>query len=104
MWCYGEHSGEHIGNKKTPKKNPRKREEEGTQEDDPFLGPRLKTIGFNLPTIGLTKYFQLWTQVPTKIHFIMGSNWLKKFLKDVRTQEGVLSGKLRCHAMQKSSM
>jgi hypothetical protein len=63
----------HWEQKIPKKKNPKKREEEGTQlEDDPFLGPRLKTIGFNLPTIRVTKYIQLWIQVPTKIHFYYG--------------------------------
>ncbi len=93
-----------LGTKNSQKKNPRKRKQDRTQEDDPCLGPRLKTIGFNLPTIGPTNYIKLWTQVPTKIHFIIGSNWLKKFLKDIRTQEGMLSGELRCHAMQESNM
>jgi hypothetical protein len=62
-----------LGTKETSKKNPKKKEE-GTQEDDPFLSPRLKTIGFNLPTIGLTKYLQLWTEVLTNMHLAMHSS------------------------------
>ncbi len=66
--------------KKSFKKNPRKREEEKTQEDDPYLGPGLKTIGSNLPTIGLTKTFNHGLKFPPKYILLWAQIGSRSFL------------------------